>query len=78
VPKLGPTDWKTQVRIFTAYGCTFIRQKGDHLVYDHPKARRPIIIPKYEEIPVTIIRTNMRTVGMSREEYFNLYAGEKP
>jgi predicted RNA binding protein YcfA (HicA-like mRNA interferase family) len=49
-----------------------LRQSRSHLVYDHPKARRPVIIPKYEEVPVTVIRTNMRTVGMTREEYFKL------
>lgn len=75
MPRLAPTDWKTQVRIFEAYGCTFVRQRGDHLVYDHPKARRPVIIPTYDEVPVTVIKTNMGTVGMTREEYFALLAG---
>jgi predicted RNA binding protein YcfA (HicA-like mRNA interferase family) len=61
-----------QVRISEKYRCTFVQQTGSHLIYDHPQARRPVIIPKYEEVPVTIIRTNMRTVEMSREEYFGL------
>ena len=61
-----------QVHIFESYGCTFVRQRGDHLVYDHPKAKRPVIIPKYDKVPVTVIKTNMSTVGMSREEYFAL------
>jgi predicted RNA binding protein YcfA (HicA-like mRNA interferase family) len=72
MPRITPTDWQTQVRIFEAYGCTFARQKGDHLVYHHPKARRPVVIPRYAEITVTVIRANMRTVGMTREEYFEL------
>ncbi|MCI2430139.1 type II toxin-antitoxin system HicA family toxin [Candidatus Acetothermia bacterium] len=70
--KLSPTHWKTQVRIFEKYGCVFVRQRGPHLIYDHPKARRPVVIPKYDEVPVTIIRTNMRTVGMTRGEYFRM------
>jgi predicted RNA binding protein YcfA (HicA-like mRNA interferase family) len=72
MPRLAPTTWQEQVRIFEKYGCSFLRQSRSHLVYDHPKARRPVIIPKYEEVPVTVIRTNMRTVGMTREEYFKL------
>jgi len=72
MPRLTPTPWRTQVRIFEKYGCTFVRQRGPHMIYDHPKARRSVVIPKYEEVPVTIIRTNMRTVGMTREEYFRL------
>lgn len=72
MPKITSTDWRTQVKIFEKYGCMFIRQKDDHLIYRCPKARRPVIIPKYSEIPVTIIRINMRTAGMSRQEYFKL------
>lgn len=50
----------------------FVRQQGSHLIYDHPQAKRPVVIPKYEAVPVTVIRTNMRTVGMTRAEYFRL------
>ena len=72
MPKITPTDWRTQVKIFEKFGCKYERQKGDHLIYSYPKARRPIIIPKYDEITVTIIRINMKTVGMSRKEYFEI------
>jgi len=41
-------------------------------VFNYPGARRPVIIPKYDEITVAIIRINMRTVGMSREDYFKI------
>ena len=44
----------------------FIRQKGDHLIYSCPNARRPVIIPKYSEISVTIIRINMKTARFFR------------
>ena len=70
--RIFPTDWKTQVKIFEKFGCRFIHQKGNHLILHHPNARRPIIIPKYDEVPVTIIRINMRTTGMSREKYFEI------
>ena len=67
--KIKPTNWQMQVKIFEKYGCIFVRQKGDHLVFHHKNARRAVVIPKYEEIPVTIIKNNMRTVGMTRDEY---------
>jgi len=53
--KIKPTDWRTQVKIFEKYGCTFIRQKGDHLIFYHRDAKRAVVIPKYDEIPVTVI-----------------------
>lgn len=68
--KIKPTNWQTQVKIFEKYGCVFVRQKGDHSIYHHENAKRAVVIPKYDEIPVTIIRNNMKTVGMTREEYF--------
>jgi len=62
------------VKIFEEFGCRFVRQKGDHLIYHYPTARRAVVIPKYDDIPGTIIKNNMNTVGMSREEYFRLLA----
>ena len=52
------------------YGCTYKRKKGSHHVLSYPGAKRAVVIPEYDEIDVEIIKTNMRTVGMSREEYF--------
>jgi hypothetical protein len=33
---------------------------------------RPIFIPKYDRVDVDIIKANLRTAQMSREEYFYL------
>ena len=70
--KIKPTNWQTQVKIFEKYGCVFVRQKGDHLIFHHENAKRAVVIPKYDNIPVTIIRNNMKTVGMIREDYFSI------
>jgi predicted RNA binding protein YcfA (HicA-like mRNA interferase family) len=72
VERISPTDWRTQVKIFEAFGCTYQRQKGDHLIFHHPEAKRAVVIPRYEEIPVTVIMNNMKTVGMTRREYLHL------
>jgi len=74
MPRITPTNWQTQVKIFEKFGCQFVREKGDHLIFHYPGARRPIIIPKYREITVTIIKNNMRTAGMTRQQYFELIA----
>jgi predicted RNA binding protein YcfA (HicA-like mRNA interferase family) len=70
--KISPTDWKTQLRIFESYGCKYKRKKGSHHVLSYPNAKRAVVIPEYDEIDVDIIKNNMRTVGMTREEYFRL------
>ena len=66
------TDWKTQIKIFEAYGCTYKRKKGSHHILTFPGAKRAVMIPEYDEIDLDIIKNNMRTVGMSRDDYFRL------
>lgn len=70
--KIIPTDWQTQIKIFEKYGCIFQRQKGSHLIFRYPKAKRAVVIPKHSEVGVTLILNNMKTVGMTREQYFKL------
>ena len=72
MPRIFPTDWKIQIKIFERYGCRYKRKEGSHHVLTFPGARRAVVIPEYNEIDVEIIKNNMRTVGMSREEYFEL------
>jgi hypothetical protein len=33
---------------------------------------RPVVIPAYRDIPVFVIRNNLKTAGISRDEYFRL------
>jgi len=70
--RIYPTDWKTQLKVFELYGCRYKRKKGSHHVLTFPGAKRAVVIPEYDEIDVDIIKNNLRTVGMSREEYFSL------
>jgi len=72
MPRILPTDWKIQLKVFERYGCRYKRKEGSHHVLTFPGARRAVVIPEYDEIDVEIIKNNMRTVGMTREEYFDL------
>jgi len=38
--KIKPSNWQIQVKIFEKYGCVFVRQKGDHLIFHHENAKR--------------------------------------
>jgi predicted RNA binding protein YcfA (HicA-like mRNA interferase family) len=73
---IKPTDYNTQVRIFESAGCLYVRTKGDHLIYHYPGALRPVVIPKYREVPVFIIRNNMKTIGMTVDEYLKILQAE--
>jgi len=70
MPRLIPIHWKTLVCIFEKAGFVYNRTNGDHMAYIKNGCIRPIIIPKYKEIDVVIIRNNMRSANMSRDKYF--------
>ena len=72
MPRIAPVGWKILIRIFEIYGCVYKRKKGSHHVLVYPGAKRAVVIPEYNEIDVEIIKNNMRTVGMTRKEYFDL------
>ena len=70
--KINPTHYQDQIKIFEKAGCVYSRTKGDHLIYHYPGAIRPVVIPKYKEVPAFVIKNNMRVIKMSREQYFEL------
>jgi predicted RNA binding protein YcfA (HicA-like mRNA interferase family) len=72
MPRIKPVHWKTLMRIFELYGCHYKRKRGSHHILIHPGARRAVVIPEYDEIDPEIIKNNMKTVGMTREDYFEL------
>ncbi len=72
MPKFAPVDWKTLECVFLAAGFSFARQEGSHRSYVKAGLARPLVIPAYRDIPVFIIRNNLKTAGISRDEYFQL------
>ena len=69
---VSPVSYKELVRVFEADGFRLARERGDHMVFTKPGVIRPVIIPRYDPVPVFIIKNNLRSAGMSRERYFEL------
>ena len=72
MPQIKPVDWKTLSKVFEKSGWRYLRTKGDHLVYGKEGCLRPIVIPRYKEIPTFIIFKNLQTAKVPRKEYFKL------
>ncbi len=70
--RINPVDYKTLLKVFQMFGCQYKRKEGSHHILIYPGAKRAVVIPEYDEIDVEIIKNNMRTVGMTREQYFEL------
>lgn len=67
--KLTPISWKEFDKFLLFLGCKFKRQKGSHRVYTRTGLKRPLIVPAHKEIPIFVIRNNLRILNMTADEY---------
>lgn len=72
MPRLTPISRKKLEKFLVFVGCHFKRQKGDHLIYDRAGLKRPVVFTTDKEVPVFIIRNNLRTLGISVKEYLEI------
>ena len=70
--RITPISWKKLIKVFEMKGCKYIRKKGSHHILHCPGAKRAIVIPEYNEVDVEIIKNNLKTADISREEYLEL------
>lgn len=70
--KIGTIHWKKFEKFLLKIGCEFIKEEGDHRKYHKKGILRPIIIPRRGDLPVFIIQNNLRTLGISRDDYFTI------
>lgn len=68
---LAPIHWRKFEKLLLAAGCVFKREKGDHRIYWRPGLDRPIVIPRDTQLPVFIIRNNLRLLSIDVEEYLD-------
>lgn len=74
VPKLGPVPWRKFEKVLLKLGCVFVEQnRTSHRKYRRADLQRPIIVPVHnKDLPTMIIRSNLKTLGISREEYLEI------
>ena len=70
--RITPVSWKKLRCVFEQDGFVFKHGKGDHWKGEKAGVARPIVIPAYDEVGLDIIRSCMRTAGMSRDRYLQL------
>ena len=72
MPKITPISSHRLCKVFEKAGFRLARQKGDHCMYVREGVARPVVIPVKKDVPVFVIKNNLRNAGISREEYFKL------
>jgi len=76
MPKICPVHWKVFERFLVEVGCVLKRREASHRVYWKEGMFRPIILQAKGNVPVFIILNNLRTLGVSREEYLAIARGK--
>jgi predicted RNA binding protein YcfA (HicA-like mRNA interferase family) len=74
MPRIAPVHYQALVKIFRKRGYSISRREGSHIAMNKPDALRPIVIPTYPAVGVSIIKANLRSAGISNQEYFKLLA----
>ena len=72
MPRLVPQHYRVLIKTFEKAGFVVKRTSSSHIVMNTLGVDRPVVIPKYDEVDVDIIKANLRTARLSREEYFKL------
>lgn len=74
---LTPVSWKEFEKFLLLIGCKFKRQSGGHRIYNRTGLKRPIVIPAHGTIPIFVIRNNIRLLGITSQEYFEILKRKK-
>lgn len=72
MPRLTPIKRKKFEKFLEYIGCYLERQKGDHLIYTRSGLKRPVVITSDSEVPLFVIRNNLRTLKISPNEYLEM------
>ncbi|MBF0464708.1 MAG: type II toxin-antitoxin system HicA family toxin [Nitrospirae bacterium] len=72
MPRIVPVSYEKLGNVFEKAGFKLARVEGDHFIYTKTGVVRPVVIPNRKDVPVFIIKNNLRTAGISRDEYFRL------
>ena len=70
--RIAPVSARRLRKVFEKAGFECVRVEGDHFVYTKKGVARPIVIPNWPDVPVFIIKNNLRSAGISREQFFHL------
>jgi len=70
--RLTPIHWKKFEKFLLFIGCRFERARGDHRIYWREDLKRPVVIPREKELPVFVIRNNLRILGISSKKYLEI------
>lgn len=70
--RITPISWQKFEKFLFYVGCTFKREKGDHRIYTREGLKRAIVVPREKDLPIFVIKNNLRILGISNKEYLSI------
>jgi len=70
--RIVPIAYQKLIDVLEAEGFVLVRERGDHMIFSKPGILRPLVVPRYDALPVFIIKNVLRTAQISRERYLEL------
>ena len=77
MPALTPVKWREFEKFLIFVGYKLKRQSGGHRIYTRTGLKRPIVISAHGNVPVFVIRNNLRLLGITPQEYFEIMKRKK-
>ncbi len=56
MPRITPIRYRKLARVLELEGFMLVRQRGDHMVFAKKGIERPVVVPRYDPLPVFIIK----------------------
>ena len=69
MPSIRPINHRLFEKFLLHIGCYPDRQVGDHKIYKRAGLTRPLVVRIKKDLPIMEIRSNLKTLGISNEEY---------
>jgi predicted RNA binding protein YcfA (HicA-like mRNA interferase family) len=70
--RIAPIPYRKLVRVLEVEGFALTRERGDHMIFTKAGILRPVVVPRYDGLPVFIIKNVLRTAQITRERYLEL------
>ena len=72
MPSLRPIHYRKFEKFLLHIGCHLRNQVGDHRMYTRSDLSRPVVVRTLKDLPVMEIKSNLRTLNISTQEYLNI------
>lgn len=69
---IKPIPYQKFEKFLKEIGCLLVSKEGDHRKWDRSDLIRPVIVRALKDLPAFEIKSNLRTLGMTNQQYFDV------